>query len=501
MNERRIRSIAIVGGGTAGWMAAAALSHALPRSLCSITLVESAEIGTVGVGEATIPPIRLFNQVLGIDEHDFVRSTQATFKLGIQFVDWTRLGSRYFHQFGTHGVDFDMVPLHQHWLKLKLAGEETPLEDYSMAWAAAARGKFMPPATDPRSALSTYLHAYHFDASLYAAYLRRYAEAKGVTRVEGKIVDVVLRGEDGFIERVKLGDEASVEADLFLDCSGFRGLLIEQALKAGYENWSHWLPCDRALAVPSEQGELTPYTRSTALEAGWQWRIPLQHRVGNGYVYCSQFIGDDAAAARLLGNLETKPLMDPKPLRFVTGHRRKFWDKNCVAVGLSGGFLEPLESTSIHMIQTAITKLLELFPDRDFDPLVIQEYNKRTQIEYDRVRDFLVLHYHAIERDDAPLWQYTRTMPIPETLAYKMEHFRRYGRFVSEGYELFHTPSWLAVYIGQNVLPKRYDPLADARDVNEVRQRLAAIRRVIVSAAESMPTQREYIERYCKAAT
>lgn len=503
MTDRRIRSIAIVGGGTAGWMTAAALARALPTQLCTIHLIESAAIGTVGVGEATIPPLMLFNQALGIEEPDFMRKTQATFKLAVKFEDWAQRGHDYFHPFfGPYAPDFDMVPLHQYWLKLRSRGEQTSIEAYSMAAVAARRGRFARPSKDPRSALSTYGYAYHLDASLYALYLRSYAQARGVRRTDAKVVDVELRGTDGFISAVVLEGGARVEADFFIDCSGFRGLLIEEALRSGYEDWSHWLPCDRAVAVQSVgDGELPPYTRATAREAGWQWRIPLQHRAGNGYVYCSRYLNEDRATAALLANLEGQILTQPLHLRFTAGRRRSFWNRNCLAVGLAAGFLEPLESTSIHLIQTAITKLLELFPDREFDPLVIAEYNNRTRIEFERIRDFIILHYHATARDDAPLWRECRAMSIPDTLQYKMDHFRHFGRFVSDGYELFQNLNWLAVYIGQQVWPQRYDPLADSRDVEDVRRQLAGIRRVISAAADSLPSHSDYVARHCRAET
>ncbi|AND70944.1 hypothetical protein ATSB10_34900 [Dyella thiooxydans] len=496
--DRRIRSIVIVGGGTAGWMTAAALAQALQGS-CRIELVESEQIGTIGVGEATIPPIKLFNQTLGIDENTFLAATQGTFKLGIEFVGWGRAGHRYFHPFGQIGAEFDKVPLHHYWLRERSRGDTSALEDHSLAWVAARDGKFTLPSTDRRQVLSTLDYAYQFDAGLYAAFLRRYAEARGVRRTEGRIVGTDLRADDGFIERVRLDGGATIEGDLFIDCSGFRGLLIEEALHAGYEDWRHWLPCDRAVAVACEHDDtFAPYTRSTAHEAGWQWRIPLQHRVGNGHVYCSAFTDDDTATRVLLESLTGKPRGTPRPLRFATGRRRRFWHRNCVAIGLSAGFLEPLESTSIHLIQTAITRLLALFPDRDFDAVTTAEFNRLTGAEYERIRDFLILHYHANTRDE-PMWRHVATMEIPEPLAYKLAHFRGHGRLVAESLELFQNPNWLAVMVGQEVWPERHDPLADLRTGVDAASRLASLRQVIAEVAAAMPTQREYINRHCRA--
>ena len=370
-----------------------------------------------------------------------------------------------------------------------------------MAWVAASACRFAPPNADPSNVLSTYDYAYHFDAGLYAGFLREYSEKRGVTRIEGKITDVQLESTRGHVASVRLQDGRCFDGELFIDCSGFRALLIEGALKTGYEDWTHWLPCDRALAVPCTcASEFTPYTRSTARIAGWQWRIPLQHRIGNGYVYSSKAITDDAAAATLMSNLDGSALADPRPLRFVTGRRRKAWNRNVIAIGLASGFLEPLESTSLHLIQTGIVKLLALFPDLDFDPIVADEFNRITVGEIERIRDFLILHYHLNHRQEGELWRYCAAMPIPDTLREKIEHFRRYARLVQRGeWELFGLPSWLAVHVGQLNTPERLDPLIHYRNV-EVDRWLAGFRDALNTAARGMPTHQQYIDRHCRAA-
>ena len=494
-----IRSILVVGGGSAGWMAAAAFINAF-REGVSVALVESEEIGTVGVGEATIPPIRSFNQRLKLNEAEFVRATGASFKLGIEFVNWGRQNHRYFHPFGRIGVDFDLIPIEQYWLKLRSEGSAPTLESLSLASSAAALGRFGSP--DKRSSVrSTFEYAYHFDAGLYAAYLRQYSETRGVVRHEGRIVGVERDPNSGLVRSVKLADGREVEADLFIDCSGFRALLIEGAMKSGFEDWSHWLPCDRALAVPTARvaGGMTPFTRSTAHEAGWQWRIPLQHRTGNGHVFVSALTSEDEATQRLLEHVDSKPLAEPRLLKFKAGMRKKPWVGNVVSLGLASGFLEPLESTSIHLVGTAIFRLLSLFPTRDFDPLAMDSFNRMTREEWEGVRDFIVLHYHANQRTDSELWRSCAAFDPPDGLKRKIEDFRVAGRLIIPKQDLFQKRSWLAVFLGQFVEPLDYHPLVDARPHvhadKQINRQADTIRRM----AESMPLHEHFIERHCRS--
>ena len=497
MTDKQIRQIVILGGGSSGWMTAAALAKAIERD-CRITLVESEDIGTIGVGEATIPPIRQFNQMLGIDEHAFIRGTQGSFKLGIRFVNWGQLGHAYFHPFGSYGRPFDLVQTQHHWQRAHAQGQARPFEDHCMAWVAAQAGRFDRPLGDPRHVLSTHDYAYHFDAGLYARTLRAYAEARGVQRVEGKVRSVQQHPETGFVQSLTMEDGRVIPGQLFIDCSGLRALLIEGALRTGYEDWSHWLPCDRAQAVPCETGSFTPYTQSTAHAAGWQWRIPLQHRTGNGHVYSSAFMGDDEAQRILLQHLDGKPLAEPRLIKFQTGRRRQVWNKNVIAIGLASGFLEPLESTSLHLVQAGISKLLAYFPDLDFDPLVTQEFNRVAATEVERIRDFNILHYHLNTRTDSALWRHCAQMQVPDTLQNKIEHFRRWGRHVPSDMDLFGQASWMAVHIGQGNIPQRVDPLLDYRQADGAAY-LAKLNAAMVAAANEMPTHRGYIERHCKA--
>lgn len=494
------KTVTIVGGGTAGWMSAALLSRLLINGY-QIQLIESSEIGTIGVGEATIPAIRAFNQLAGIDEVEMIRATQATFKLGIEFVDWRNLGTSYVHGFGKIGQDLMWLHTHHLWLKMAARGKVKHFDNYSINALAARLNRFaLPDPRDPQSPLADIDYAYHFDASLYAEYLRKLSVKRGVRHVEGRIVDVSLNGETGFIDHLMLADGRRIDGDLFIDCSGMRALLIGEALGVGYEYWNHWLPCDRALAVPCQSvPELTPYTRSTARKAGWQWRIPLQHRIGNGHVYSSSHTDDETAARVLLDNLDGAPLADPRPVRFDPGRRHRGWEKNVVSVGLSSGFLEPLESTSIHLIQTALLRLVALFPGGGYSPADIAEYNRQTIFEFADVRDFLIAHYKVTEREDTSFWSYVKHMDIPDSLTERLELFASSARFFIHGKaELFREESWVQVLIGQG-LAMRHDPMVDMIPDDEIADFLRDTEEVIADCAGRMAPHRDVIERQFKA--
>lgn len=490
-----LKTIVIVGGGTAGWMTAALIGRLFTGY--AIRLIESEEIGTIGVGEATIPALRSYLQLAGIDEAEMIRETQATFKLGIDFIDWKNGNDRYFHGFGNIGSDLLWLHTHQFWLKMAGRDGVRSLDHYAINTVAAYLDRFaQPDPSNPNSPLADIDYAYHFDASLFAAYLRKRAEGDGVERIEGRIVDVALKPENGFVDHVRLSDGRELGGDLFVDCSGMRGLLIGQALGVGYEDWNHWLLNDRALAVPCDSvSPLTPYTRVTARDAGWQWRIPLQHRIGNGHVYSSHHLSDDEAAAILLANLDGAPQRDPMPVRFRPGKRMRGWEKNVVAIGLSSGFLEPLESTSIHMIQTAIYRLIALFPGRGFDPADIAEYNRQTDFEYADVRDFIIAHYKVTQRAGTPYWDYLRTMEVPDSLAERLDLFASSARFFTHGKaELFREESWVQVLIGQG-LPARPDPMVDMIPDDQALAHLRDIEDVIADTARRMLPHDEFIRR------
>ncbi|MFN3668186.1 MAG: tryptophan halogenase family protein [Brevundimonas sp.] len=483
----RVRDIVIIGGGTAGWMTAAALSKVVGTQSYTIRLVESDEIGVVGVGEATIPPILLFNKLLGIDEAEFIRETNATFKLGIQFVDWGRLGHTYMHPFGLFGADMNGIAFSHYWLRALKAGGHPDNHRYIAEAEAMRLNRFM---RTPQAAanMPKINYAFQFDASLYAAYLRRYAEARGVVRTEGRVVSVEQDAGDGALTSVTLADGAVVPGDFFIDCSGFRGLLIEGALKAGYDDWSRWLPCNRAVAVPSDRVEdPVPYTRSTAREAGWQWRIPLQHRTGNGYVFSDAFISEDQATEALLARLDGPPQAEPRVLRFVSGRRKKGWVANCVALGLASGFLEPLESTSIHLIQAGISKLLALFPKRRLDQAMADRFNLEMDAQYESVRDFIIAHYKVSTRDDTAFWRYCRDMAVPDSLTARLESFRTRGETFVENHELFRETNWFPILYGQGLIPDAYHPLADVLSEDELGLALAGIRKGILARVDGMP--------------
>ncbi|MFN3302721.1 MAG: tryptophan halogenase family protein [Roseateles sp.] len=504
MTDSRIRRIVIVGGGSAGWMTAAPLSQAFGRPAgappnpvgCEIVLIESPDIGTVGVGEATLPSIRHYNDALEIANAEFMRKTQATIKLGIEFKDWGHVGNRFFHGFGGFGPAIVNRSSVAHWLRLDRAGGMPSYEDWSVATVMARRNRFALPEAGPPSAANAFSYAFHFDAGLYAAFLRDYAMARGVQREEGTIVDVSVRPGDGFVTAVTLADGRRIEGDLFIDCSGFRALLIEGVCKVGYDDWTHWLPCDSAQAVPCARvAPLTPYTTSTAHGAGWQWRIPLQHRTGNGHVYCSGYISDDEAGRVLMANLDGAAQGEPRQLRFKTGMRRRIWDRNVVSIGLASGFLEPLESTSLSLVIHGVSALVELFPDRACEPHLVDEYNRRMRQQYQSIRDFIILHYKLSQRDDSEFWRYCRAMPIPDTLAHQIEVFRRNGRVAILDRDSFGEDSWYSLFLGLGLRPESLDPLLAQVDEAPLREHFKRLHLAVSRTVDGMPDHGAYLAR------
>ncbi|MEQ5788963.1 tryptophan 7-halogenase [Erythrobacter sp. NFXS35] len=503
MAEGKLQKLVIVGGGTAGWITAAAFARLLGRSL-TIELVESEAIGTVGVGEATIPQIIRLNTILGIDEHEFLKATSGTFKLGIEFVDWGKRGSRYLHTFGDTGMNLGNVAFHHYWRR-SCMDEAQPdargLWQWSLHQVAADQARFGKLDRVGNTAMTGLAYAYHFDASRYALFLRAYAEGRGVTRTEGIVESVERDGENGDIAAITLAGGKRVAGDFFIDCTGFRALLLGQELGVGYEDWSRWLPCDRALAVPSERlPTLFPYTRATAKDAGWQWRIPLQHRTGNGHVYSSGFTTDEAAAETLMAGLDTRPLGDPRPIRFTTGRRQAFWSHNCAAIGLASGFLEPLESTSIHLIQSHVSRLIQLFPRSPDAGAMRDEYNRRCRAEFEQIRDFLILHYHRTDRDDTDFWRYCKHMNVPDSLSHKLELFAAAGRIGRDADDLFRDASWVQVMLGQGIMPADYDPMADQIGDAQLGEFLANLRTIVERAVAGLPSHEDYLRQHCMAA-
>ncbi|WP_129641127.1 tryptophan halogenase family protein [Peristeroidobacter agariperforans] len=493
MTSKRIQKIVIAGGGTAGWMVAAGLSRTLGKAL-DIKLVESDEIGTVGVGEATIPTLVTFHRLLDINEQEFMAATQGTFKLGIGFENWRDVNQHYIHSFGTTGKDHWTAGFQHFWLKGRQRNLAGDYGDYCVELKAALENKF---AHLPRSGMN---YAFHIDAGLYARFLRKFSEGYGVKRIEGKITNVLTHDDTGFIKAIRLDSGAEIEGDLFIDCTGFRALLIGQTLHEPYEDWSHWLPCDSAVAVQTESvGDAIPLTRSIARESGWQWRIPLQHRVGNGMVYCSRYISDEQAKQSLLANIEGKVRTEPRVIKFKPGQRRQTWVKNCVAVGLASGFIEPLESTSIHLIGRSIIRLLQMFPGTGINPSDIAEFNRQTVAELEHIRDFIVLHYHVTNRQDTPFWNACRTMEIPASLQHRIDLFRETGRVFRLQNELFAENSWIQVMLGQGIVPKQYHQVADLMGDAELSRFLDQIKSQVDNTVLQLPKHQAYVEQYCKA--
>lgn len=500
MSQQPIRNLVIVGGGTAGWMAAASFSRFLANKSIRITLIESTAIGTVGVGEATIPSIVKFNHSIGLDELDFIRATRASFKLGIQFEDWFRTGEKFFHPFADYGINFSGIEFQHYFYRHKKNNPAADLHDYSIACQLAKHNHFAQPLENPNNPLADYSYAYHFDAALYANVLRELAISRGVFHLDKKVSAVNLREADGYIESLLLDDGQRIVGDLFIDCTGFKGLLIEEALHTGYEDWRQWLPCDSAVAVQcNNTTDPAPYTRVTALDAGWMWQIPLQHRMGNGYVFSSQFLSKDNATTTLLHKISGAPITTPKPFSFTAGRRKKVWDKNCYALGLASGFLEPLESTSISLIQTGIAHLLTFFPDMSFNQAMIDEVNRRHQHEMERIRDFLVLHYKLTQRSHTEFWRYCQAMAIPPSLQHKIELFKSCGHILQHEPEAFEKSSWLSIYHGFGIIPERTDNRIDHFKDTEIAEQLARMKNSLEQAGNNAVSHGEFIRRHCVA--
>lgn len=497
MQNKQIKQVVIAGGGTAGWITAALLNKVLGK-VVNITLVESDQIGTVGVGEASIPPILHLNAALGIRESEFIKATQATIKLGIEFENWRSQKHSYMHAFGDIGKDFPFCEFYHFWLRAKQQGTTADFWDFSLNYQAAKQHKFTHLQHIPNTQLAGLNYAYHFDATLYGEYLKSLAISRGVNRIEGKIANVEQCENTGFITALALEDGQTISGDLFIDCTGLRALLIEQTLNTGFEDWSHWLPCDSAIAVQTKSVDNPiPYTRSIAHDFGWQWRIPLQHRVGNGIVFSSKFVTDDEAKSTLMNNLVGEAITEPRVIKFRTGTRRQHWNKNCVAVGLSSGFLEPLESTSIHLIQQAIVRLMRMFPHTGIQQSDIDEFNKQTKFDTASIRDFIILHYSVTNRQNSNFWRHCRNMPIPETLASKIKLFKETGRFFRENNELFDD-SWMQVMIGQGLLPQNYHPIVDNMSDDELKRFLDHIKANVDGTVNQLPNHTAFIEQFCR---
>ena len=500
MQDQPIKSIVVVGGGTAGWSAAACLVRFLTKRATAITLIDSAAIGTVGVGEATVPNIHKFNAWLGLDELDFIESTQGSFKLGIRFDDWCRKGSSFFHPFGKYGVGFEGMDFHQCLAQAAALGHDSPLAAYSLPTALAGAERFAQPVMDEKSPLTDYGYAFHFDAGLYARRLKRYSIERGVRHLDRRIVNVTLAA-NGHIASLTLDDGSTEAADLFIDCSGFRGLLIEGALKTGYESWKKWLPCDSAVAMPCARapGSLSPYTIATAQDAGWTWRIPLQHRVGNGLVYAREFLDDERAELSLTLQMPAAPSAKPNVQRFTAGMRRRFWNGNCIALGLAGGFIEPLESTSINLVHRGLSVLMDYFPDRAVDPRRAAAANRVFEREQINIRDFIILHYKLSQRDDSEFWRYVANMDIPDTLAHKIDTFRACGQLLQYEAESFKPESWLTMYHGFGVRQETVDSRVLDIDFSRVLGALPVIRNSVSSAAKQAMNHAEFVAKFCPA--